>query len=151
MAGWTNRGKFLMLNSFFRATGTPTTFYAALVTSANTPTADTNTLGELTQIAAGNGYTAGGIALARNSTDWDVLSEVDASDVAFVQAKNIAFTATGGSLPASGGAARWLIITTDEVTVDNRQVVAFLSLGADYAVSVGQTITAADAELRLTE
>jgi hypothetical protein len=59
----------------FNAAALPTTFYAALVTSAGAPTADTNTLGELTEIAAGNGYTAGGISLSKNTTDFPSLTE----------------------------------------------------------------------------
>ena len=67
----TNRGKFLLLQEFFRNPTEFTTLYIALITSAVAPTVDTNTFSELTEIAAGNGYTAGGISLSRNSTDFD--------------------------------------------------------------------------------
>jgi len=50
-----------MLDYFLRRyTPLPTAFYFALCTDAVAPTADTNTLGELAEIAVGNGYDAGG-------------------------------------------------------------------------------------------
>lgn len=147
----TNRGKYLMLQAYFRNTGAPTNFYAALVTSAVAPTVDTNTLSELTEIAAGNGYTSGGISLARNATDFDVLTEDDVNDRGEVQTKDLVWTASGGNLPASGSGARYLVITTDEVTVGNRQVVAFFDLVSDRTVSDGQPLTLQDATIRATE
>lgn len=39
MAGWTNRGKYRILQSFFRNTSTPTNFYLFLATSAIAPLA----------------------------------------------------------------------------------------------------------------
>lgn len=57
MAGFTNKGKFTIFDSFFRATGTPTNLHIALITNAVVPDADINTFGELTEIADGNGYT----------------------------------------------------------------------------------------------
>ena len=59
----TNRGKYNFLAWLFRGVTPPTNFYVALVTSATAPTADTNTFSELTEIAAGNGYTTGGYSL----------------------------------------------------------------------------------------
>lgn len=151
MAGVTNRGKYLMAQAFFRNTGAPTTFYLALVTSAVVPTADTNTLSELTEIAAGNGYSSGGLAVARNSTDFDSLVENDINDRLEIQIKDEVWTASGGSLPASGNGARYAVLTTDEVTVGNRQVVAWFDLVSDRAVSVGQTLTLQNCEIRITE
>jgi hypothetical protein len=115
MAAVTNRGKFLLLNSFFRATGTPTNIFAALITDAVVPTVDINTLSELTEIAAGNGYTSGGIELDRNATDFDVLTEDDTGDDAIIQVLDLVWTASTGPLPASGDGASYLVLTTDEV------------------------------------
>ena len=50
MAGWTNRGKYSVLDWAFRGATIPTNFYVGLVTSAVAPTADINTFGELTEI-----------------------------------------------------------------------------------------------------
>jgi hypothetical protein len=151
MAGFTNRGKKLIMDDFFRNATEFTNYYVALVTSATAPTADINTLSELTQIATGNGYTDGGISLTRNGTDFDTLTENDANDRGELQIKDIVWTASGGSLPASGNGARYAVLTTDEGTVANRQILAFWDLSADRTVSVGQTLTLQNLELRFTE
>lgn len=147
---FTNRGLFLMYGWVFRGVALPTNFYAALCTNATPPTVDINTLGELTQIAVGNGYTDGGIQLSRNATDFDVLTENDTDDRVELQLRNLVWTAAGGTLPASGAGARWLALCTDEVTVANRQVVAYHDLQSDRQVSDGQPLTIIDAELRGT-
>ena len=149
-SGVTNRGKFAFLNAYFRATGIPTNLYVALCTSAVTPTVDTNTFSELTEIAAGNGYTAGGYQLARNATDWDTLTEDDTGDLAKVLAKDVAWTASGGSIPGSGNGARWAILTDDNATQGSRIVIAWWDLVSDRSVSVGQPLTLQDCEVRLT-
>jgi hypothetical protein len=136
-----------MFNSYFRTQNTPSNFYAALVTSATAPTVDTNTLSQLTEIAAGNGYTAGGISLTRNTTDFDSLVEDDSTDLAKLQIKDLVWTASGGPLPATGSGARYMVLTTDEVTVGTRQIVAFFDLTSDRSVSDGQTLTLQDVEL----
>jgi hypothetical protein len=151
MAGWTNRGKYRNLQAFYRNTSIPTNLYVALCTSATTPTADTNTLSDLTQIAIGNGYTSGGYSLSRNSTDWDTLTEDDTNDRALVQAKDIVWTASGGNLPASGSGARWAVLTDDNVTVGSRDVLHFWDLSADRTVSDTQTFTLQNLEIRVTE
>lgn len=151
MAGWTNRGKFMMLNTYFRAVAAPTNFYVALVTSATAPTADTNTLSELTEVAAGNGYTAGGFSLSRNATDFDTLTEDDAGDKALIQVKDVAWTASGGSIPGSGSGARYAVLTDDNATLGSRQVLAFWDLVSDRVVSVTQILTLQNLELDLTE
>lgn len=151
MAGWTNKGKFRLLDWVFRATTAPTNFYVFLATSAVSPTADTNIKSDLTEIATGNGYTAGGISLAKNSTDFDVLTEDDTNDRGFIQIKDLVWTASGGPIPASGNGARWAIFTDDNATLANREVIAYWDLGADRTVSSGQTLTLQNCELRGNE
>jgi len=153
MAGWTNRGKFNDLNHVYRNTGAPTQFYIALVLATPTPTPDVNLFGdaEVDEIVTGNGYVAGGIALARNSTDFDVLTEDDSNDRSFIQLRNISWTASGGPIPASGNGARYAILTDDNGTQTSRNVYHFWDLAADRTVSVGQTLTLQDCEIRLTE
>lgn len=149
-SGITNRGKYKMLDWVFRATALPTNYYVALVTSAATPTVDTNTLSELTEIAAGNGYTAGGISLTKNSTDFDTLTEDDSGDLGKVQIKDLTWTASGGTLPASGNGARYAVLTDDNATQGSRLVLAWFDLVSDRSVSSGQPLTLQDCELRLT-
>lgn len=151
MAGWTNKGKVRVMNGFFRATNIPTNLYVALVTSATAPTADTNTFSDLTEIAAGNGYTAGGFQLNRNATDFDTLSEDDTNDRGDLQIKDVAWTASGGPIPSSGDGARYAILTDDDATQANREIIAFWDLSSDRTVSSGQTLTLQNLELRLTE
>ena len=151
MPGVTNRGKFNILGQKYRGVTIPTNYYVALVTSAVAPTADTNTLGELTQIAVGNGYADGGIQLTPNATDFDVLTEDDTNDRALAQVRDLVWTASGGPIPASGNGARYAVLTDDNVTVGSREIEAFWDLVSDRTVSDGQTLTLQDCEIRLTE
>lgn len=151
MAGWTNKGKYKVLGWALRGETPPTNLYMALVTSAVAPVADTNTLSQLTEIAAGNGYTSGGIQLARNSTDFDVWTEDDTNDRGFVQLKDLVWTASGGPLPGSGGGARYAVLTDDNVTVGSREVYMYFDLTSDRQVSDGQTLTLQDTEIRINE
>lgn len=149
-SGVTNKGKFRVLDWVFRGTALPTNFYVALLTDAVTPNADTNTMADVTEIAAGNGYTSGGFQLARNSTDFDVLTEDDVNDRGLVQVKDVSWTASGGSIPASGTGARWAVLTDDNATIANREILAWYDLESNRIVSDGQTLTLQNIEFRLT-
>lgn len=147
----TNRGAFRMLQTFFRNTSNPTVMYAALIDASSTaPSTTTNTFADLTEVPAGNGYTAGGISLSRNSTDWDVLTEDDGNNRALIQARDLVWTASGGSLPSSGSGARYLALTDDNATQSARDIVGTWDLASNRVVSSGQTLTIQNAEIRLT-
>jgi len=151
MAGFTNRGKKLIEDVYFRGATPPSTFYMALVTSAAAPTADTNVLSDLTEIAAGNGYTSGGLAVARNGTDFPTLTEDDTNDLSKVIIKDLVWTAAGGNLPASGSGARYAVLIDDNATVGSRQVIAYFDLASARTISDTQTLTLSTCDLRLTE
>lgn len=151
MSGWTNKGKYKVLGWALRGETPPTNLKVALVTSAVAPTQDINTLGQLTEITAGNGYTTGGFNLTRNATDFDVWTEDDTNDRGLIQVKDVVWTATGGSIPISGGGARYAVLLDDNATVANREVYAYWDLVSDRTVSVGQTLTLQDCELRINE
>ena len=151
MAGFTNKGKFHILGHAFVNITVPTNYYVALVTSAVAPTADHNTLGQLTEIAAGNGYISGGISLTPGATDFDVHSEDDANDRGLVQIKDLVWTASGGDLPGSGDGARYAILTDDNATVANREIYGYFDLTSDRSVSDGQTLTVQNMEMRADE
>ena len=151
MAGWTNRGKFSNLDSWCRNNGAPASFYVALITVAIVPDADTNTMADVTEITAGNGYVSGGISVARNAVDFDVLTEDDVNDRALVQILDLVWTAAGGSIPSAGAGARYAVFTDDNGVVANREISAFWDLVAARTVTVGQTLTLQNCELRLTE
>lgn len=151
MAGVNNRGKYLMLGYMFRGSTRPTNWYIALITSATAPTADVNTFSEVTEVAAGNGYTAGGISLSLNGTDFDVWTEDDANDRAYVQIRDVVWTASGGPLPSSGSGARYAILTDDNGTQSSRQIVSYWSLTSDRSISDTQTLTLQNCEIRLND
>src|SRR5688572_1662443 len=117
MAGFTNKGKMRMLAATFQGAALPTNFYVALVDSSVAPGPDTNTLGQLGEVPAGNGYTSGGIQLSKNATDFDVVTEDDAGDMGLAQVKDLVWTASGGNLPGSGSGARYAVLTDDNGTV----------------------------------
>jgi len=151
MAGVTNKGKMRLLDAYFLASGAPSSFYVALVTAAVAPAADINTLGELTEIADGNGYTEGGYQLNRDGTDFDTLTEEDLTDQGIVQVKDVVWTAGGGDIPDSGAGARYAVLTDDNGTVGNREVIAYWDLVSPRTVSDGQTLTLQNLELDLNE
>ena len=151
MAGWTNRGKYYVLGVAFRDVTVETNYYLALCTDADTPDADTNTLGELTEIAAGNGYTSGGAQLTPGATDFDTYTEDDVNDRGLVQIKDVTWTASGGSIPDTGDGARYAVLTDDNGTVNSRVVYAYFDLSSARSVSDGQDLTLQDCELRINE
>jgi hypothetical protein len=155
MPGFTNRGKTRLLEwGYIRehAGGAlPTNLYVALVTSGINPDQDINTLGELVQIETGNGYADGGYSLTPGATDFDYLNEDDATDIGQVQVKDVVWTASGGELPSGGSGARFAVLTDDDGTIANREVLCYWDLSSDRVVSDGQTLTLQDCELQLTE
>jgi hypothetical protein len=148
---WTNRGKYLLFDWVFHRETMPTNFYVALVTAAVTPTAAINTLGELTEIAEGNGYTSGGYQLTPDATDFDYLYEDDSGDKAVIQTKDIVWTASGGPIPDSGDGARYAVLTDDNGTVANRQVIGIWDLVTERTATSGQSITLENCELQAIE
>jgi hypothetical protein len=146
-SGCTNRGKAYFLGQFFRNDTEPANLYVRLCTSATAPTADTNTASELTEIAAGNGYTAGGFQLSRDAVDFDTLTEDDTLDRARVLVKDVSWTASGGFIPASGSKARYAVLTDDNPVDGSRAVLGWWDLEADRRVSDGQAITLQDLQI----
>jgi len=150
-SGVTNKGAYKILGWSLRQETMETNLYLALITNDVVPTVDTNTLGELTQIATGNGYTDGGYQLTPNSTDFDVWTEDDVNDKGYLQLKDIVWTASGGSIPDSGTGAYYAVLTDDNVTVASREVYAWFELtGAPISVSNGQTLTLPDVQIDAT-
>lgn len=150
MAGVTNRGKKVIMGTYFQAdaTDTPVQFKLLLVTSAVAPGPDQSVLSGLTEVASGNGYTTGGEVITRNSTGFDVITQVDASDHALIQIKDVVWTASGGAIPASGDPPRYACLMDDDATPN---LVAFFDLVSDRTVSDTQTLTLQDCEIRFNE
>jgi len=148
---WTNRGSFLILDWIFHRQAMPTNLYVALVTADIEPTVKINTFGQLTEIADGNGYTTGGYQITPDATDFDVMTQDDVNDLALTQIKDIAWTATGGPIPASGDGARYAVLLDDNGTIANRQVIAVWDMITDRAVTVGNPLTLIDLELKTVQ
>lgn len=148
--GVTNRGRALLLGLALRNSfsGFTAKFKMHIVTAATAPTVDTNTLGQLTEIATGNGYGTDGIDVARSSSGFDAPVEDDTNDKASSALVDVVLTASGGPIPASGSAARYAVLTTDEATKADRQVVAWWD--AQPAIVDGQTYTLDSPALELT-
>lgn len=141
---WTQKGLTNAWGVTFRGATPPTTFYLMLFTATAVPDKTTQTVSELVEIAAGNGYTTGGIAVARNSTDFDVLTE---ADPALIQLADKTWTASGGSLPSSGLGARYAALVDDNATINSREVWHFWDLGSARTVTTGQPLTLSNAEM----
>lgn len=140
----TNRGMTRFLKIALQNTSVPTNYYLVLITSASVPTRATNTMSELTEIAAGTGYTAGGYSINRDTTDWDTLTENDSNNTVTALLKNIVWTASGGSIPNSGSGAAYAVLTDDNGTFNNREVLAYVDLGGSITVSDTQPLTVID-------
>tara|TARA_R110002020_G_scaffold6761_1_gene28729 strand:+ start:1683 stop:2111 length:429 start_codon:yes stop_codon:yes gene_type:complete len=140
MAGFTNKGKLNLLTSFFQSTTPPTNVYAYLVTNAVAPTADTNTLSDLTEITE----TGKEIALNLDSTDFNNPVEDDTNDKATIQIKDLVFN---GSITA----ASYVVLTDDDSTEADRIVYAYWSLGSVRTIGGGDTLVIADLQLDLVE
>jgi hypothetical protein len=143
----TNRWRFKLLDWVTQATSVPTAFYVALITNTTPPTVDHNTFSELTEIAAGNGYVAGGESLTPGATDFDTITEDDSGDLAFAQIKDIEWVASGGSIPTSGSPARFAILTDDNATQGDREVYHVWDLGGDVVAADTQGILLRDLQI----
>jgi len=151
MSGWTNRGKYRWVGIVLRAVAAPTKFYLALLADTTAPNPDHNVLSDVAEIPAGNGYTAGGQQVNRNSTDFDVYTEDDVNDRGMAQLKNFSWTASGGNLPISGTGARYTALLDDNATPANRELWHYWSLGSNRTISDTQSLTLIDAELQINE
>ena len=142
----TNKGKAKLLQ-YLRGVAIDTNLYLALCTSTTTPTADTDTFSDLTEVPAGNGYTSGGVQLTPNTTDFDSLTENDTSDRAELQLRDItAVTASGGDVTG----IRYAVLTDDNATVADREVYVVWDIaGLDLTVYDGDSLILQDFELRL--
>src|SRR5688500_18612946 len=104
------------------------TFKVAL---SNTAPAATNTIfANITEIAAGNGYTAAGHAL-------DTVTLSEASGTAKVTIADEVFTASGGSI----GPFRYIIIYNDTATSPADALVAWYDYGSSVTLADTETFT----------
>tara|TARA_R110002020_G_scaffold79557_2_gene199308 strand:- start:869 stop:1300 length:432 start_codon:yes stop_codon:yes gene_type:complete len=138
--GFTNKGKAKLLRSFFQSETPPDNVYAYLVTNAVAPTADTNTLSELTEITE----TGKEISLDLDTTDFNNAVEDDDNDKATIQIKDLIFN---GAITA----ASYVVLTDDDSTEADRIVYAYWSLGSIRTIDSGDTLVIADLQFDLVE
>lgn len=141
----TNRGKLRILQYALQARTQPADWKAILVT--DTPTEATNVLSDLTEVANGNGYTTGGIAIANTTSGWDVSSEDDTDNYAEIQMIDAVWTASGGDIPASGDNPRYIVVCNDEA---DPEVIAYHEVFATpQKILSGLSLTVADFFIRM--
>lgn len=146
-----NRGAYNILRNTFGGDTPDATFKFALITAASAPTVDSILFASpLVEIAAGNGYTAGGETLTPGDVDFDVWTEDTTNDWALVQLADVTFSAVGGPIPASGDDARYALLTDPHATQTLREIFASWDLGGDYGVGQDQDLVIKDCEIKLT-
>lgn len=99
--------------------------WALTNTAPNVTTHDE--LADITEIAAGNGYTAGGAAAG--------VSTSRAADVTTVTGSQTTFTASGGAIAAF----RYLVLYNDTAVAD--ELIGYLDYGSSQTIPDGQTLT----------
>lgn len=103
------------------------TFKVMLTNSA--PVATNSIKGDLTDISAGNGYTAGGTATT--------ITESVSSGTEKVVGTDVTFTASGGSI----GPFRYAVLYNDTQTSPAKPLVAWWDYGSAVTLSSGDTFT----------
>lgn len=104
---------------------TTQTFKVALSNTA--PSAANSVLTDITQISAGNGYTAGGTAVTMSLTT--------SSGTAKVTGTDIVFTASGGSV----GPLRYAVLYNDTTTGD--PLIGWWDYGSSITLASGESLT----------
>lgn len=102
------------------------TFRVALTNTA--PVATNTVLADITQIAAGNGYTTGG------ATTTVTLSET--SGTTTVQGTEVVFTATGAM-----ATFRYAVLYNDSATSPADALIAWFDYGSAVSLTAGETFT----------
>ena len=143
MAGFTNKGKALLLRNFFHSESPPDNLYVYLITSTTPPTTLINTLSQLSEIEE----IGKEVSLSLNTTDFDTSianSEDDTNNKGVMQIKDCSYAG-----PVTN--ARYAVLTDDNATEDDREVYCYWDLGSNRSVSTGQTLTLSDLEFNLLE
>lgn len=97
----------------------------------NTAPAATNAVKtDLTEISAGNGYTAGGTAVGSNAYS-------QTSGVGKLTGNDVVFTASGGSI----GPARYAVLYNDTPTSPADPLIGWWDYGSSVTLADGETLT----------
>lgn len=104
------------------------TFKVMLTNSA--PVATNSVFGDLTEISAGNGYSAGGSAATGNVS-------TQSSGTETFTLHNITFTASGGTI----GPFRYFVLYNSTQTSPNKPLVAWWDYGSNLTLNAGDSFT----------
>lgn len=142
---WTSRG-LRVGTDWIDGASTPAAL--ALILTTDVPTWATKVQSELTEVANGNGYTTGGIAVALNSTDWPTETESDTAGRQYFERKlkTVSWTASGGNIPASGDGPKAVVLVDDAA---DPNVIAYIDLGSERTVVSGLPLTVTGFALRI--
>lgn len=154
MAGVTNRGKLRELQYTYQARALPAKLFVALVTNTTPPTASTAVFSQLEEIAAGNGYSQGGIELTPGVVDFPTAIEDPTNNLARALVRNIQIAAAGGAIPSSGPGISWAVITDNNPTIADREVLRYLDVRdgtTPRTIADAQNITLTDLGLENRE
>ena len=94
------------------------------------PSASNSVKGDLTEIAAGNGYTAGGTAIGTTAYS-------QTAGVATLSGNDVTFTASGGSI----GPFRYAVVYDDTPTSPADPLIAYQDYGSAITLAAGGTFT----------
>lgn len=103
------------------------TFKVALTNTA--PVATNAVLADITQIAAGNGYTTGGQATT--------ISVAEAAGVTTISGTQVVFTAAGGAM----GPLRYAVLYNDTATSPADALIGWWDYGSSISLQDGENIT----------
>lgn len=100
------------------------------VSLSNSAPVATNTIfSNITEISAGNGYTAGGTATT--------ITVAEVTGTTTVSGTQVVFTASGGSI----GPFRYVVLYNDTQTTPNKPLVGWWDYGSGITLADGETFT----------
>ncbi len=142
MAGVTNRGKLrereIVLTNTVPAALTAWKIH--LCTSASLPTADTNTLSELTQVANAFGYLQAGYNVPRSTAGWDSITEDDTNDRARALLVDTLVAASGGSIAD----IKSIVVADANATLGSREIYYYWILATALTLLDGDSVNLKD-------
>ena len=140
MSGLTNRGKYRLMECFFKGATAPTSLTVNLAKTDGTkiPTAQTETTADLSMVPVGQ-YTP--VALSASNL---TLTEDDTLSKGTLTFPTVEFTAGVSQIPTSG-TLRYVVVTAGS------DVIAYMDLGASVVVPAGQTLQLVGMKIHLSE